>query len=93
MAFVIKAEGYNPSGGTFAFHAQKTMYGGKDIATGDMIFVFASENEGGQGLVASGEVTATRPVPKKLGIARQTPRVSFIDPATANLTRRKKPAD
>ena len=29
---------------TFAFRAQKTMYGGKHIAKGDTIFVFASEN-------------------------------------------------
>ena len=34
---------------TFAFTAQKTMYGGKLIAEGDEVFVFASENEGGQG--------------------------------------------
>ena len=87
MTFVIKAEVDNPSGGTFAFHSQKTMYGGKDIATGDTIFVFGSENEGGQGLIASGEVTATRPVPKKPGIARQTPRVSIIIRRTATAKR------
>jgi hypothetical protein len=32
-------------GETFAFSAQKTMYGGKHIAKGDTIFVFASERE------------------------------------------------
>jgi hypothetical protein len=45
-------------GETFAFSAQKTMYGGKHIAQGDTIFVFASENESGPGLIASGGVTS-----------------------------------
>jgi hypothetical protein len=47
MAFVIKAEVHDPQAMMFAFTAQKTMYGGKHIAEGDTIFVFASENEGG----------------------------------------------
>jgi hypothetical protein len=47
MAFAIKAEVYDPRPKTFAFAAQKTMYGGKRIAEGDTVFVFASENEGG----------------------------------------------
>ena len=46
MAFAIKAEVCNPRAKTFAFTAQKTMYGGKYIAEGDTVFVFASENEG-----------------------------------------------
>ena len=45
--FAIKAAVSDPRAKTFAFSAQKTMYGGKHIAKGDMIFVFASENEGG----------------------------------------------
>ena len=45
--FAIKAEIPDPRAKTFAFSAQKTMYGGKQIAKGDTIFVFASENEGG----------------------------------------------
>jgi hypothetical protein len=48
MAFAIKAEVRDPRAKTFAFTAQKTMYGGKHIAEGDRVFVFASENEGGQ---------------------------------------------
>jgi hypothetical protein len=31
----------------------RSLYGGKLIAEGDAVFVFASENEGGQGLIAS----------------------------------------
>ena len=58
MAFAIKAEVRDPRAKTFAFSAQKTMYGGKHIATGDTVFVFASENEGGQGLIARGVVTS-----------------------------------
>jgi hypothetical protein len=76
MIFAIKAEVRDPRAKTFTFSAQKTMYGGKRIAKGDAIFVFASENEGGSGLVASGVVTSAKAVAKKPGIARQTPCVS-----------------
>jgi len=58
MAFVIKAEIRDPRAKTFTFSAQKTMYGGKTIAAGDTVFLFASENEGGQGLIARGTVTS-----------------------------------
>ena len=75
--FAIKAEVSDPRAKTFAFSAQKTMYGGKHIAKGDTIFVFASENEGGQGLIASGIVTSAKAMAQKRGIARQTPRVSI----------------
>ena len=77
MTFAIKAAVSDPRAETFRFGAQKTMYGGKRIAKGDTIFVFASENEGGSGLIASGVVTSTKTIPKKAGIARQTPRVSI----------------
>ena len=83
MMFAIKAEVSDPRAKTFAFSAQKTMYGGKNIAKGDTIFVFASENEGGPGLIASGVVTSAKAIPKKRGIARQTPRVSIVVTRTA----------
>ncbi len=83
MAFAIKAEVTDPEAKTFAFTAQKTMYGGKRIAVGDEIFVFASENEGGRGLVACGLVTSAEATPKKRGVARQTPRVSITIKRTA----------
>jgi len=73
---------------TFGFSAQKTMYGGKHIAKGDTIFVFASENEGGPGLIASGVVTSAKAIAKKRGIARQTPRVSITIKRTALAKRR-----
>jgi hypothetical protein len=76
MTFAVKAAVIDPRVRTFAFTAQKTMYGGKHIARGDTIFVFASENEGGQGLIASGVVTAAKAIAKRRGVARQTPRVS-----------------
>jgi len=81
--FAIKAEVSDPRAETFAFSAQKTMYGGKQIAAGDTIFVFASENEGGPGLIASGVVTAAEATAKKPGIDRQTPRVSVTIRRTA----------
>src|SRR5213082_434334 len=77
MMFAIKAEVSDPRAKTFAFSAQKTMYGGKHIAKGDTIFVFASENEGGPGFIASGIITSAKAMAKKRGIARQTPRVSI----------------
>lgn len=83
MAFAIKAEICNPRAKTFAFTAQKTMYRGKHIAEGDTVFLFASENEGGQGLIARGVVTSAEAIAKKRGIARQTPRVSLTIRRTA----------
>jgi hypothetical protein len=83
MAFVIKAEVRDPRARTFVFTVQKTMYGGKHIAAGDAVFVLASENEGGQGLIARGIVTSAAAVAKKRGIARQTPRVSVAIRRTA----------
>src|SRR5436309_6453228 len=88
MMFAIKAEVSDPCAETFAFSAQKTMYGGKHIAKGDTIFVFASENEGGLGLIASGVVTSAKAIAKKRGIARQTPRVSITIRRTALAKRR-----
>jgi len=88
MIFAIKAEVSDPRAKTFAFSAQKTMYGGKHIVKGDTIFVFASENEGGPGLIASGVVTSAKAIAKKRGIARQTPRVSITIRRTALAKRR-----
>ncbi len=76
MVFVIKAEVRDLRTKTFKFTAQKTMYGGKNIAKGDAVFIFASENEGGRGLIACGVVCAAESIAKKAGLARQTPRVS-----------------
>ena len=81
--FVIKAEIPAPRAKVFAFGAQKTMYGGKRIAKGDVIFIFASETEGGTGLVARGVITSARATPRKPGIDRQTPRVSITVRRTA----------
>src|SRR6185503_13458947 len=77
MVFAIKAAIGQPKAKRFVFPAQKTMYGGKGIARGAVVFIFASENEGGQGLIARGIVTSAELVLRKRGIARQTPRVSI----------------
>lgn len=82
-AFAVKTHIRDPRAKTFAFTAQKTMYGGRQIAKGDMVFVFASENEGGQGLIARGIVTSAKAIAKQRGIARQTPRVSITVKRTA----------
>jgi hypothetical protein len=83
MAYAIKAEVCDPRAKTFAFTAQKTMYGGKHIAEGDIVFVLASEKEGGRGLVARGVVASAEAIVKQPGIARQTPRVSLAIRRTA----------
>ena len=99
MMFAIKAEVSDPQAKTFSFSAQKTMYGGKHIAKGDTIFIFASEtgvsgsgaegyNETPPGLIASGVVTSADAIAKKRGIARQTPRVSITIRRTARAKRR-----
>jgi hypothetical protein len=88
MSFAIKTEISDPHAETFTFAAQKTMYGGKHIAKGDVILVFASENEGGLGLMAIGLVTSAKAIAKKRGVARQTPRVSITIRRTALAKRR-----
>jgi hypothetical protein len=77
MPFAIKAEVRDPGAGTFVFAAQKSMYGGKRVAAGDTIYVFASENDGGRGLVARGVVVAAEGLARASGVARQTQRVSL----------------
>jgi hypothetical protein len=88
MAFAIKAEVRDVRAKTFVFTVQKTMYGGKHIAKGDTVFVFASENEGGRGLIARGAVTSAEAIAKKGGVARETPRVSI---AIKRIALAKKP--
>jgi hypothetical protein len=88
MNFVIKAEVSDERAKTLAFPGQKTMYGGKHIAEGDTVFIFASENEGGSGLIACGSITSAKAVPKKPGVDRQAPRVSITVSRTALARRR-----
>jgi hypothetical protein len=83
LAFAIKSEITDPRAETFTFKRQKTMYAGKRIAKGDTIFVFASENEGGRGLIAAGIVTSAESIPRKAGVTRQTPLVSIAVRRTA----------
>ena len=88
MMFAIKGQVDDPLSDSFSFPAQKTMYGGKRIAAGDTVFIFASENEGGQGLVARGIVSSADTVARRDGVARQTPRVSITVQRTALAQRR-----
>lgn len=86
--YAIKTAIPDPQATRFDFPAQKTMYGGKRIAVGDVIYLFASENDGGAGLVARGIVTAAAATPRKPDVERQTPRVSITVERTALATRR-----
>lgn len=88
MIFAIKTEIRSPRARTFAFRRQKTMYGGKRIKKGNTIFIFASENEGGPGLIATGVVTSATAIPRRPGVARQTPCVSITVRRTALARRR-----
>jgi hypothetical protein len=81
--YAIKTEIVDPTASSWVFKDQKTMYGGKHIKEGDVIYVFASENEGGSGLVARGTVTAAEDTPKRQDVERQTPRVSITVTRTA----------
>jgi len=87
-AYAIKAEVDDLDGVEFDFPRQKTMYGGRAIAAGDEIFVFASEIGGGPGLIARGIVTAAQSIAGRPGVARQTPRVSIRVRRVARATRR-----
>lgn len=63
MASAIKAAVRDCNAAGMAFGAQKTMYGGKAIAAGDTLFIFASENESGRGLIARGLVLSAEAIP------------------------------
>lgn len=86
-SYVVKADVRGSRVQTFSFARMKTMYGGKHIAAGDEAFVFASETEGGQGLIARGVVTKAGAVPPRKGVARQTPRMSIAVRVTARAKR------
>ena len=86
--FVIKADVIDPMAADFSFEQQKTMYGGKLIAKGDVIFIFASENDGGSGLIARGMVTSATAIARKADVERQTPRVSITVERSAIAKRR-----
>ena len=88
MVYAIKAEIADVSAATFTFQKAKTMYGGRKIAEGDTIFLFASENEGGPGLIARGTVTSAKAIPPKPGAPRQTPCVRVTVTRDARAKRR-----
>jgi hypothetical protein len=83
VTYAVKAHIVKPGSTRFTLDHQKTMYGGRKIAAGDGIFIFASENEGGAGLIAAGVVVSARATPRKPGVERQTPRVSIVVRRTA----------
>jgi hypothetical protein len=85
--YVIKTEIKDTRAKAWSFERQKTMYGGKLITKGDTVFIFASENEGGFGLIARGVITASVPTPRREGVERQTPRVSIKVKSTAQAKR------
>jgi hypothetical protein len=86
--YAIKVHISDPAAGSFEFAHEKTMYGGKRISAGDTIFLFDSENEGGNGLIGRGVVLAATASQKKPGVLRQTPRVSIAVRRNAVATRR-----
>ena len=90
MSYVVKAAIADENAKRFSLSAQKTMYRGRDIRVDDEIFVFASENEGGRGLIACGVVTAVDlpPVTRRVPGVRTTPRVGITVRRVATATRR-----
>lgn len=87
MMYAIKTDIDSVHTQTFVFGKCKTMYGGKKIAKGDTIFIFASENEGGAGLIAVGIVTKAAAVLKLREAVRETPRVSVVVQRTGTAKR------
>lgn len=77
-AYAVKAEVADPYADQWVLSAQKTMYGGRHIRTGDVVFVFSSDHMGGTGLIARGEVRNATNHPRREGVARQTPLVSLL---------------
>ena len=61
MQFVVKAAPQTVDKTRSYSFDEKTMWHGKDVARGDEIFVFASDHEGGRGLIARGVVTQVTP--------------------------------
>ncbi len=86
--FAVRGRIADTGSGVFTFPEHKTMYGGRHIAEGDTVFVFSDGKESGEGLVACAIVTSALAIPKKPGIARQTPRVSVSLERTALVKRR-----
>jgi hypothetical protein len=81
--YVIKTEITDFTAKSWTFDRHKTMYGGKQISEGDHIYIFASETEGGPGLIASGIVASSEATPRRVGVERQTSRVSITVKRTA----------
>jgi hypothetical protein len=75
--YAVKAAITDPNAPSWTLRDQKTMYAGKRIAINDTIFIFASEHDAGDGLLASGRVTAVERTPPDPSLDRQTPRVSI----------------
>jgi hypothetical protein len=81
--YAIKTPIADLQASSWTLRDQKTMYGGKRIRTNDTIFIFASENDGGQGLVAVGRITSAKATPRNSDLERQTPRASITIQRTA----------
>lgn len=82
-AYALKVALQDARAARWRLVAQKTMYGGKAVTAGDVVFVFDSENRGGSGLVARALVEAAEPDDPLPGVARQTPRVTLTLRRTA----------
>jgi len=88
MPYLIKAALPDPEATTVTLRGLPTMYGGKSIAAGDRVYLFDSETQGGQGLVARGTVARASAVPRRPGVARQAPCVDVTVEVTERAKRR-----
>ncbi|MDL5031572.1 hypothetical protein QRD43_06590 [Pelomonas sp. APW6] len=86
-AFAIKTPLPDEPADGWQLVEQKTMYGGKRIAAGDELFLFDSENAGGRGLIARGVVVQAAVCAPRVGVPRQTPRVTLTVRRTATAAR------
>lgn len=68
MPFIVKTSPIAAEVGDTVEIEERPMYGGEDIDTGDTVFLWVSEQQGGHGLWARGTVLHVLPAGNKLSI-------------------------
>lgn len=79
MPFIAKTAPIAADVGDTVGIEERPMYGGKDIDTGDSVFLWASEQQGGRGLWARGIVLLVAPAGNKLGIEVRIDQLATAD--------------
>lgn len=78
MYYAIKAPLAAALPRKITFRAQKSMYGGRRIQSGDVVFLFQGVPDAQRGLRARGVVADVNAIPRRTGVLRETPRVTVV---------------